>query len=80
MGVPVLRWNLTGLSLPREGMVRARARTLGGFSGSTGLVEAVKSYRSPVEDLDLAVDGIVFATAEQPDGKTVIAGNFVRFY
>lgn len=69
-------WNLTGLSLPREGMVRARARTLGGFSGSTGLVEAVKSYRSPVEDLDLAVDGIVFATAEQPDGKTVIAGNF----
>lgn len=71
-------WSLTGLSLPREGLVRARARTLGGYgSGSTGVVEASASYRSPVEDLDLGIaGGIVLATAEQADGKTVIAGNF----
>ena len=35
-------WQLTGLSLPTSGQVRARGRTAGGqYNGSAGLVETV---------------------------------------
>jgi len=38
-------WQLTGLSLPATGQVRARGRTAGGASnGSSGLVQATASY------------------------------------
>lgn len=38
-------WELTGLTLPTEGQVRARARTTGGlYSGSGGLVEAITAF------------------------------------
>ncbi len=38
-------WQLTGLSLPGSGQLRARGRTTGGyFNGSSGLVETVISY------------------------------------
>ena len=38
-------WQLSGLSLPASGQVRARGRTAGGFgNGSTGLVEQVASF------------------------------------
>ncbi|HYF35709.1 MAG TPA: hypothetical protein VD994_10495, partial [Prosthecobacter sp.] len=38
-------WELTGLSLPGSGHIRARARTPSGqYNGSSGLVETVKAY------------------------------------
>ena len=38
-------WELTGLSLPDSGKVRARARVTGGqYNGSSGLVETVATY------------------------------------
>ena len=40
-------WELTGLSLPPSGTIRARGRTSGGVNnGSSGLVEATASYPS----------------------------------
>ena len=44
-------WELTGLSLPPAGMIRARARVPGGeFNGSSGLVESMQSYPHIVSD------------------------------
>ncbi len=38
-------WQLTGISLPATGQLRARGRTTGGyFNGGSGLVEATASY------------------------------------
>lgn len=38
-------WEISGLKLPASGKIRARGRTVGGYcNGSSGLVEAVKSY------------------------------------
>ena len=56
-------WELTSLSLPTSGQVRARARTTGGFSnGSSGLVESVTSFTIP----EIAV--------EQPAGTNLTDG------
>ena len=45
-------WELTGLSLPPSGLVRARARILGGYyDGSSGLVETVTEF-GPDSDND----------------------------
>ncbi len=47
-------WELTGLSLPPKGTIRARARTTGGLSnGSSGLVEQVAAIPGPVIAIDL---------------------------
>jgi uncharacterized delta-60 repeat protein len=38
-------WQLTGLSLPSSGLVRARGLTIGGqYDGSSGLIEQIASY------------------------------------
>jgi uncharacterized delta-60 repeat protein len=67
-------WQLTGLSLPGTGQLRARGRTDRG-----GLVQSTASYIRPgaVDSLNAnVVGGFVVGTAVQPDGKTIIAGNF----
>lgn len=79
-------WELTGLSLPRTGLIRARARTTGGlWNGSAGWVETVAEISPWVEELDPAIAGstvpaivgsAVYTAVEQPDGKVVVAGNF----
>jgi uncharacterized delta-60 repeat protein len=56
-------WELTGLSLPASGMVRARARTTcGQYNGSSGLVEQLVTYPAP----EIAV--------EQPVGNELVDG------
>ena len=38
-------WNLAGVNLPMAGMLRARARIVGGiYNGSSGLIEKIASY------------------------------------
>ena len=47
-------WEVTGLSLPAKGAIRARARTTGGvFNGSSGLVEQVAAIPGPVIAIEL---------------------------
>ncbi len=41
-------WELTGLTLPVSGQIRAQARTTGGFSnGSSGLMETITAFGPP---------------------------------
>jgi uncharacterized delta-60 repeat protein len=41
-------WQLTGLSLPANGFIRARGRTTGGdYNGGSGLIEQVVAYSLP---------------------------------
>jgi len=57
-------WQLTGLSLPNSGQIRARGRTTAGvFNGSSGLVEFVASFSLP--------PGIA---VEQPAGTSLADG------
>jgi len=59
-------WELTGLNLPASGIMRARARTTGGYyNGSSGLVEQRVSFSG------LAVPEIA---VEQPTGTDLIDG------
>ncbi|MEN9677144.1 MAG: hypothetical protein RIS76_3040 [Verrucomicrobiota bacterium] len=56
-------WQLTGLSLPGSGQVRARGRTSGGsYNGSAGLVESVASF-----------SGITLASVPSPDTAVRVA-------
>ncbi len=56
-------WELTGLSLPVSGQIRARGRTMGGIqNGSSGLIEAVSAFALP----EIVV--------EQPLGADVVSG------
>ena len=58
-------WNLTGLTLPYSGQVRARARTTSGYyNGSSGLVETIASY-------SIVAPAILVSGGNTP---TVIAG------
>ena len=62
-------WELTGLSLPANGTIRARARTTGGnYNGSSGLVEQ-RTVFSPVPDI----------TLEQPIGTVLVGGSISDF-
>ena len=46
-------WDLTGQSLPPSGQLRARARTIGGYSaGSSGVVETVAAFSLGSPDAD----------------------------
>ncbi|MCX6876480.1 MAG: choice-of-anchor D domain-containing protein [Verrucomicrobia bacterium] len=66
-------WELTGLSLPVSGQVRARARTAGGQgNGSSGLLESVTSFSY------LNVNAEAVSVALQADGKTVVGGRFTN--
>jgi hypothetical protein len=59
-------WELTGLSLPSQGVVRARARTTGGqFNGSADFVEETK----PIEFLPEIV------VVEEPGGNNLTSGS-----
>lgn len=75
-------WELTGLSLPSRGLLRARARTAGGLgNNSVGIVETVVPVTTIVEDLNPEVaGGAVYATVTQPDGKVIIAGSFTSVH
>jgi uncharacterized delta-60 repeat protein len=77
-------WELTGLALPANGQIRARARTSGGqFNSSGGLVEAVKAYSNlPVPEIAVSgnsadiVDGDTTpSTADHTDFGSVIRGS-----
>ncbi len=49
-------WQLTGLTLPANGQLRARGRTLtgGGFGDGTGMVEAIASYSGFLPNVQFA--------------------------
>jgi uncharacterized delta-60 repeat protein len=76
-------WQLTGLSLPASGQLRASGRTLGGNrNGSSGIVQQVKDF-GPAGSLEVSLDadvrtssGQVSATAVQADGKIILVGKF----
>ena len=75
---PYSGWELTGLSLPRNGLIRALGRTIGGYcNGSAGWVQCVSEITPWTEDANPGVVGAsVNVAVEQPDGKTIIAGQF----
>ena len=79
-------WQLTGVSLPAAGLLRARGRTVGGYhSGASGIVQQVEEF-GPAGSLATTFDANVSggtgfdfhvqATAVQPDGKIIIVGDF----
>ena len=79
-------WQLTGLSLPASGLLRARGRIAGGnYNATSGIVQQVEDF-GPAGSLATTFDanvsggtGVDFhgqATAVQPDGKIIIAGDF----
>ncbi|GEP43384.1 hypothetical protein BGE01nite_26750 [Brevifollis gellanilyticus] len=74
-------WELTGASLPANGFVRARGRTIDGGNGSTGFVQAVAGFPVP-GSLDLAfapaINTQVLAMAVQADGKILVGGTFTQ--
>lgn len=59
-------WELTGLNLPTDGIVRARARVSSGqFNGSSGLIEQQVSFAGlPIPEI----------AVEQPPGNNLVAG------
>jgi uncharacterized delta-60 repeat protein len=74
-------WQLTGLSLPPRGILRARGRATGGnYNGSSGLVEQVIDYSGQLPDiavtqvnpLDDDVSNIVFANTLPGSSHTLI--------
>ncbi len=83
------RWEMSGLALPRSGMIRARGVTNGGFhNNSYGLIEQVQAFDFPptpgdVDTLDAhfqhSINNFngVNATAVQPDGKILVGGTYV---
>lgn len=75
-------WQLTGISLPSSGLLRARGRTSSGVgNASAGLVEAVAGF--PLAgSVDLAfapaMNSLPATMAVQPDGKILIGGQFTQ--
>jgi len=75
-------WQLTGLALPNTGgLIRARGVTTAGIrNGSAGLLEQVTAFGftpGALDPLNAAIVGTgVYAAAVQPDGRTILAGNF----
>ncbi len=62
-------WELTGLSLPVIGHIRARARTRGGqWNGSGGLVETVTAFTFPSP-----IPGITISDATVTEGDTGVS-------
>ena len=62
-------WELTGLTLPASGQIRARARTSGGqLNGSSGLVEKVSLFPGGTE-----------ISVEQPAGTNIADGGSKAF-
>ena len=61
-------WQLSGLDLPAQGRLRARARTAGGiYNGSSGLVESVVDFSGllpPAPEISV----------EQPEGPPLTSG------
>jgi len=69
-------WELTGLSLPVGGQIRARARTIGGqYGGSSGLVETIAPFGLQP---DIAVEQpalVSIADGGPQDFGSVLVGN-----
>jgi uncharacterized delta-60 repeat protein len=68
-------WQLSGLTLPTTGSIRARGRTLGGyFNGSSGITEQVQSFTvsppSPSESWRLTHFGTTANTGNAADTAT----------
>jgi len=63
-------WQITGLSLPSSGLIRARGRTTGGqYNGSSGLVEQITGITPYLGTLSFANQ--VFTVASRPTATTV---------
>jgi uncharacterized delta-60 repeat protein len=73
-------WQLTGLSFPASGSLRASGRTTGGFqNGSSGLIQQVDDFGpagSVGATYDPNVTSTVLTTAVQADGKILLGGVF----
>jgi hypothetical protein len=66
-------WQLSGLSLPASGLLRARGRTSGGFcNGSSGLIEQVASYSIPFPEIS-----VTESTVSLSNGDSFSFGNTV---
>ena len=67
-------WEITGMTLPTSGRIRARARVAGGFyNGSSGLIETITAY-SGLPAPEIAVfDG---ESTDAADERTDNAGTF----
>ncbi|WP_172682916.1 choice-of-anchor D domain-containing protein [Verrucomicrobium spinosum] len=51
-------WEITGATMPAIGLIRARARVVGGrYNGSSGLVEYVQAYDSSTPELAVEAPG-----------------------
>lgn len=51
-------WEITGATMPATGLIRARARVVGGrYNGSSGLVEYVQAYDSSAPELAVEAPG-----------------------
>jgi uncharacterized delta-60 repeat protein len=78
-------WELTGLTLPESGQIRARARTVGGqYNGSSGLVETIVSFNVPAPEMAAQGNGVTIADndaipsfADHTDFGGVLAGGTV---
>ena len=74
-------WELTGLTLPTSGHLRARARTSGGqYTGSAGLVEQVESFApapAPAPSSQLARRSKP-ASVSMPSAPTPVAHSVAR--
>ncbi len=74
-------WERSGLSLPASGSLRARGRTTNGyFNGGSGLIQQLDDF-GPAGSVGAIYNPnltgiIVYTTAVQPDGKTIIGGDF----
>ena len=63
-------WELSGLTLPASGQIRARARTVGGFHcSSTGLVQSVAAFGGPAEP-EIAVELPLGTDLPNGDGRS----------
>ena len=73
-------WQLTGLSLPASGSLRASGRTTGGYeNGGSGLIQQVDDFGpagSVGATYDPNVTSSVLTTAVQADGKILLGGVF----
>ena len=76
-------WQLGGLSLPPNGSLRARGSTTAGiYNGSAGLIQQVEDF-GPAGGVAATYDpnvtgSAVHGMALQPDGKTIIGGDFAH--
>jgi len=68
-------WQLSGLSLPFSGQIRARARTPGGFAnGSGGLPETITPFGGIEPEIGVERSGVPLASGESADFGGLMTG------